>query len=137
MMRLPNLFFGTKTLLAGFSEIYLQRPSQSLIAKAIILPVNYRSLFLRGHKSSAQSVGQYKVKFITSDGETCNVFADEDESILDVAHNNDIELEGACEGSLACSTCHVVVDPTYYDRIPEPTDEENDMLDLAFGLTDT
>ena len=45
---------------------------------------------------------------------------------------------GACEGSLACSTCHVVVeDKDYFDRIPEPTDDENDMLDLAFGLTDT
>jgi hypothetical protein len=44
---------------------------------------------------------------------------------------------GACEGSLACSTCHVVVDPAYYEKLDEPTDEENDMLDLAFGLTET
>ena len=45
---------------------------------------------------------------------------------------------GACEGSLACSTCHVIVeDEEYYKRIPEPDDDENDMLDLAFGLTDT
>ena len=45
---------------------------------------------------------------------------------------------GACEGSLACSTCHVVVeDQDYYDKLPEPDDDENDMLDLAFGLTDT
>lgn len=59
-------------------------------------------------------------------------------SLLEVAHENDVELEGACEGSLACSTCHVVVeDKDYFDRIPEPTDDENDMLDLAFGLTDT
>ena len=45
---------------------------------------------------------------------------------------------GACEGSLACSTCHViVVDPAVYAQLPEPSDEENDMLDLAFGLTET
>ena len=44
---------------------------------------------------------------------------------------------GACEGSLACSTCHVIVDPEYYEKLEEPTDEENDMLDLAFGLTET
>ena len=44
---------------------------------------------------------------------------------------------GACEGSLACSTCHLIVDPNYYNRLPEPSDEENDMLDLAFGLTET
>jgi ferredoxin len=45
---------------------------------------------------------------------------------------------GACGGSCACSTCHVIVqDPDMYDKIPEPDDDENDMLDLAFGLTET
>ena|SRR5436305_5154477 len=45
---------------------------------------------------------------------------------------------GACGGSCACSTCHVIVeDPEVYDKIPEPDDDENDMLDLAFGLTET
>ncbi|XP_071731964.1 uncharacterized protein [Rutidosis leptorrhynchoides] len=59
-------------------------------------------------------------------------------SILEAAHENDIELEGACEGSLACSTCHVIVmDVEQYNKLEDPTDEENDMLDLAFGLTET
>lgn len=59
-------------------------------------------------------------------------------SMLEVAHRNDIELEGACEGSLACSTCHVIIqDQAVYDMLPEPDDDENDMLDLAFGLTET
>ncbi|PSC71313.1 adrenodoxin mitochondrial isoform B [Micractinium conductrix] len=59
-------------------------------------------------------------------------------SLLEAAHDNEVELEGACEGSLACSTCHVIVeDQEYYDKLPEPDDDENDMLDLAFGLTDT
>ena len=50
--------------------------------------------------------------------------------MLEVAHRNDIELEGACEGSLACSTCHVVIrDQSVYDKLPEPDDDENDMLD--------
>ena len=44
---------------------------------------------------------------------------------------------GACEGSVACSTCHVILTPEYYDLLPEPDDDENDMLDMAFGLTDT
>jgi len=47
-----------------------------------------------------------------------------------------IEL-GACEGSVACSTCHVILSPEHYDLLPEPSDDENDMLDMAFGLTDT
>lgn len=47
-------------------------------------------------------------------------------------------MEGACGGSCACSTCHVIVeDETLYDKMEEPTDDENDMLDLAFGLTET
>ena len=47
-------------------------------------------------------------------------------------------MEGACGGSCACSTCHVIVtSPEMYDRIPEPDDDDNDMLVLAFGLTET
>jgi len=45
--------------------------------------------------------------------------------------------QGACEGSVACSTCHVILPEEYYDLLPEPEDDENDMLDMAFGLTDT
>ncbi|KAH9930696.1 2Fe-2S ferredoxin-type domain-containing protein [Fomitopsis serialis] len=45
--------------------------------------------------------------------------------------------KGACEGSVACSTCHVILSPEHYDLTPEPEDDENDMLDMAFGLTDT
>jgi len=59
-------------------------------------------------------------------------------NLLEVAHAYDIELEGACEGSLACSTCHVIVEQqAMYEQLPEPDDDENDMLDLAFGLTET
>jgi ferredoxin-2, mitochondrial len=46
-------------------------------------------------------------------------------------------LAGACEGSVACSTCHVILSPEHYDILPEPEDDENDMLDMAFGLSDT
>lgn len=53
---------------------------------------------------------------------------------MDVAHENDIDLEGACEASLACSTCHVYVDEPWFDKLPPPVEEEEDMLDLAFGL---
>ncbi len=58
-------------------------------------------------------------------------------TVLEAAHNNDINLEGACEGSLACSTCHVVVDKSFYDMLEVPNEDEEDMLDLAFGLTPT
>jgi ferredoxin, 2Fe-2S len=58
-------------------------------------------------------------------------------SILEVAHENDIDLEGACEGSLACATCHVVLEDKVYNMLEEPEEAEEDMLDLAFGLTHT
>ena len=45
--------------------------------------------------------------------------------------------KGACEGSLACSTCHVIVDPAWFKKLESPTEDEEDMLDLAFGLTQT
>jgi len=47
------------------------------------------------------------------------------------------ELEGACEGTLACSTCHCIFTQELYDKLPPPDEEELDMLDLAAGLTDT
>ncbi len=59
-------------------------------------------------------------------------------SLLEVAHKNDIPLEGACEGSLACSTCHIIIeDKSRFDSLNEPSEDEEDMLDLAFGLTQT
>ncbi len=56
---------------------------------------------------------------------------------MELAHKHDIDIEGACEGALACSTCHVIVDPEDYEKLPEPTEDEEDMLDLAFALTHT
>ena len=59
------------------------------------------------------------------------------ESILRAAQRHDIDLEGACEGVCACSTCHVILEDHFYDSLPEPSEDEEDMLDMAFGLTDT
>ena len=61
--------------------------------------------------------------------------AREGETLLEVAHNNHIELEGACEQSLACSTCHVILEEKIYNELPQPVDDEEDLLDLAYGLT--
>lgn len=76
--------------------------------------------------------------FIDKDGQDYKFAVSEGDNLLDIAQANDLEMEGACGGSCACSTCHVIVtDDGYYDKIPEPEDDENDMLDLAFGLTET
>jgi ferredoxin len=71
------------------------------------------------------------------DGEEKKALAREGETLLEVAHNNEIELEGACAQSLACSTCHVILYDDIYDKLKEPCDEELDLLDLAYGLTMT
>ena len=78
-----------------------------------------------------------KVVFIEADGNRKEVDAPVGFSLLDLAHRNDIDIEGACEGSMACSTCHVVVADEWFDKLDSPSEEEEDMLDLAFGLTRT
>lgn len=77
------------------------------------------------------------VNYILPNGKTVTVEAKKGDDLLTLAHRNKIDLEGACEGSLACSTCHVVVDKSFFGKLEEPLDEEEDMLDYAFALTPT
>ena len=76
-----------------------------------------------------------RLVFIEPDGTRKDVDAPLGLSVLEIAHRNEIDIEGACEGSLACSTCHVIVDANWFNRLEEPSEDEEDMLDLAFGLT--
>ena len=78
-----------------------------------------------------------RMVFIERDGTQREVDAPLGASVLEVARRHDIDIEGACEGSLACSTCHVVVDPEWYELLNEASEDEEDMLDLAFNLTRT
>jgi ferredoxin, 2Fe-2S len=78
-----------------------------------------------------------KMIFVKAGGERVEVEAPLGLSVLEIAHRNSIDLEGACEGSLACSTCHVIIDPEWYDVLEAASEDEEDMLDLAFGLTHT
>lgn len=77
------------------------------------------------------------IHFIKPDSEKLTVDAPLGLSVLEIAHRNNIDLEGACEGSLACSTCHVIVEEQWFDILPTATEDEEDMLDLAFGLSHT
>jgi ferredoxin, 2Fe-2S len=78
-----------------------------------------------------------KMTFIERDGTRREVDAPVGYSVLEIAHRYKVDIEGACEGSLACSTCHVIVDPSWFAKLEAPTEDEEDMLDLAFGLTKT
>jgi 2Fe-2S ferredoxin len=78
-----------------------------------------------------------KMIFIDRDGTPHEVDAPLGMSVMEIAHRHKIDIEGACEGSLACSTCHVIVDAEWYELLKEAAVDEEDMLDLAFGLTKT
>ena len=78
-----------------------------------------------------------KITFIDRQGQRHEVDAPVGLSVLEIAHRNNIDLEGACEGSLACSTCHVIVDPEWVAKLKPASEDEEDMLDLAFGITKT
>ena len=75
--------------------------------------------------------------FIDRDGARREVDAPVGLSVLEIAHKHGVDIEGACEGSLACSTCHVIVDAEWFEKLGDPTEDEEDMLDLAFGLEKT
>ena len=78
------------------------------------------------------------VTFIFPNGNRRELNAEIGQTLLDVARANGIdEIEGACGGAMACSTCHVIVDPVWYGKLPPPAVDETDMLDLAPGLTRT
>lgn len=78
-----------------------------------------------------------KVTFIERNGEEKEIDAPNGLSLLEIAHKNNIDLEGSCEGSLACSTCHLIIAEDWFDKLEEAEEDEEDMLDLAFGLTRT
>ena len=78
-----------------------------------------------------------KMVFIERDGTRREVEAALGLSVLEIAHRHGVDIEGACEGSLACSTCHVIVDGSWYGKLAEATEDEEDMLDLAFDLQET
>ncbi|OJJ48468.1 hypothetical protein ASPZODRAFT_14607 [Penicilliopsis zonata CBS 506.65] len=91
-----------------------------------------------GHITPPKPGEEINISFIDKDGEKWDFQVAEGDNLLDIAQANDLEMEGACGGSCACSTCHVIVeDPDLFDKMEEPSDDENDMLDLAFGLTET
>lgn len=78
-----------------------------------------------------------KMTFIERDGARREVQAALGLSVLEIAHRHGVDIEGACEGSLACSTCHVIVDGDWFAQLAKPTEDEEDMLDLAFDLQET
>ncbi|KAM5246724.1 adrenodoxin, mitochondrial [Ctenodactylus gundi] len=91
-----------------------------------------------GVSARSSSEDKITVHFINRDGETLSAKGKIGDSLLDVVVENNLDIDGfgACEGTLACSTCHLIFEDHIYEKLDTATDEENDMLDLAYGLTD-
>ena len=77
------------------------------------------------------------VTFVSVSGERIAVEAKEGDRLLEVGQAAGMPLEGTCEAQMACSTCHVIVAPEWFDRLTPAVDDEEDMLDLAAQVTRT
>ncbi len=87
------------------------------------------------HNHDAKDV--VNIHWIRRDGSKFTTPAKIGSNLLRVAQRYELEIEGACEGVCACSTCHCILEKNVYDSLPEPSETEEDMLDQAFGLTST
>ena len=77
------------------------------------------------------------IKFITNSGEQVVVEAENGLSLMEIARDNDLGIEGTCGGSISCCTCHVIIDKEWFPVVGGPNPDEEDMLDLAYGLKPT
>ena len=78
-----------------------------------------------------------RVVFVTAQGQRVEAAAQAGDRLLEVGQNADMPLEGTCEGQMACSTCHVIVATDWFGKLPRASEDEEDMLDLAAGVTRT
>ncbi|XP_056222676.1 ferredoxin-2, mitochondrial [Seriola aureovittata] len=87
-----------------------------------------------GSTNAEDSEDVVNVVYVDRSGQRIPVKAKVGDNAMYLAHRHGIDLEGACEASLACSTCHVYVNADYFDKLPEPLEREDDMLDMAAML---
>ena len=78
-----------------------------------------------------------KLIFINPDGDEKSIDAENGLSIMEIARDNDLGIEGTCGGSISCCTCHVIIDKDWFSIVGGPNPDEEDMLDLAVGLQPT
>ena len=78
-----------------------------------------------------------KIVFFEKSGVRREVIADLGQTLLEVARSHNIDIEGACEGNMACATCHLIIEKDWFPLLSKPVADEEDMLDLVYGLTAT
>lgn len=104
-------------------------------------PLQARRWFRTGNKHRCEVRYEWKdpksddevvnITYVRKDGSKVPVRGKVGDNLMYLAHRYGVEMEGACEASLACTTCHVYVREDYCDRLPEPDEKEEDLLDLA------
>lgn len=124
---------------SGVGSRYESQTMLSSVLKCLRSRGNFSSV-IPVIKSFPNRTFSGKVSFSFIESKTGNkvvVTGDIGKTVLDVAVAHDIDIEGACGGELACSTCHVIVTKELFDLLPKKKEEEDDMLDLAWGLKET
>jgi ferredoxin len=105
------------------------------IFKNLILNCN---ILFHSYSNTINNNNNNKIFFnLKQNNKLIPIYAKENENLLDICKKNNINLIAACEGNCACSTCHVILDNELYKKLPNPSDEEEDMLELAYNLTPT
>lgn len=94
---------------------------------------------VRRMSSTTGTDSKVSVTFVRPDGNKITVKASQNKSLYDAVIDNNVDIDGfgACDGTLCCTTCHLIFKDSDYAKVGEPSDEEMDMLDLAYGLTET
>ena len=135
------LTYGNKILRTFFNKAGQQQAfwlSNSLASSTSVSNTFKNFYNFSSEKKDDDKNAEYvNIIYVNKDKSEVKVRAKVGENLLEIAHENDIDLEGACDQSLACSTCHVILDSDLYDSLPIAKPEEEDMLDLAYGLTET
>ncbi|XP_001922722.2 adrenodoxin [Danio rerio] len=118
----------------------MRQAAQQTISQTRAFPQSYTHIRgINTYANSLRAEEKVTVHFLNRDGKRITVKASIGESLLDVVVDRDLDIDGfgACEGTLACSTCHLIFEEDVYKKLGPVSDEEMDMLDLAYGLTDT
>lgn len=117
----------TSSALGYHSPLLRDGLSTSLVGRVTDLPVRYHSV-----GNSEHQIGEtVNISYVDRDGERHTIKGKAGDNVMYLGQKHDLDVEGACEASLACCTCHVYVKEEFYDMLGEPSEEEEDMLDLA------
>ncbi|KAM9227078.1 adrenodoxin-like [Leptosomus discolor] len=142
----PRILGLVRSLLSGLNVGKIRFVYPYGVAEQHHAPVKQRAersfsstQMLQDAPGESSSADQVTVHFINRDGERLTATAKEGESLLQVVVNQNLAIDGfgACEGTLACSTCHLIFEKDTFQKLGAVSDEELDMLDLAYGLTET